>query len=85
MWQVEGQRYPVGPNSLFLTLPWQIHGGTASKSTGCELFFIILRLDPDCSSPSERFGSAESGLSDVLSESMCIMFSSWKRCSPRVR
>jgi len=46
-WQVEGQRQPVGPASVFFTLPWQWHGSTAEFEPGHHWNYAIFQVDAD--------------------------------------
>jgi AraC-like DNA-binding protein len=44
-WHVEGRVEAVPAGSVFFTLPWETHGSTRRTEPGCELFFVVLRLD----------------------------------------
>lgn len=47
-WQVEGRRKPVGPGSVFFTLPWQWHGSTADFEPGHHWNYFIIQVEGDC-------------------------------------
>ncbi len=55
-WQVEGRVEPVLPGSVFFTLPWEMHGSVREREPGCELFYVVVRLDRTWSRPSRTFG-----------------------------
>lgn len=44
-WQVENRSDPVGPGSVFFTLPWQWHGSTADFEPGHSWHYFILRVE----------------------------------------
>ncbi len=44
-WQVEGKIEPVLPGSVFFTMPWEMHGSVQQHEPGCELYYVVLRLD----------------------------------------
>ncbi|MDD5351276.1 MAG: AraC family transcriptional regulator [Chthoniobacteraceae bacterium] len=43
-WQVEGEFQPVGPASVFFTLPWQWHGSTAEFEPGHHWNYAIFQV-----------------------------------------
>lgn len=47
-WQVEGCRQPVGPASVFFTMPWQWHGSTADFEPGHHWNFAVVKVEGDC-------------------------------------
>jgi AraC family L-rhamnose operon regulatory protein RhaS len=44
-WQVEDHEEDVPPDSIFFTLPWEIHGGVSEVEPGSELYFVVIPLD----------------------------------------
>lgn len=47
-WQVEGQIQPVGPASVFFTLPWQWHGSTVDFEPGHYWNFVLINVEGEC-------------------------------------
>lgn len=45
LWQVEGRAEPVPAGSVFFTWPWETHGSVRQSEPGCELYYVVLRLD----------------------------------------
>jgi AraC-like DNA-binding protein len=54
-WQVEGHLEQVPAGSIFYTLPWEMHGSATEQEPGCELFFVVLRLEGRCDRPNGTF------------------------------
>jgi AraC family L-rhamnose operon regulatory protein RhaS len=44
-WQVDGKPEPVGPGSVFFTLPWQWHGSMAEFEPGHHWYFAVFRVE----------------------------------------
>lgn len=55
-WEVEGRALTVGADTLFYTLPWQVHGGVEEVQPSSEISYVCIELAGDCSRPRSRFG-----------------------------
>lgn len=54
-WHVEGRIEAVPPGSVFFTWPWETHGSVRQREPGCELFFVVIRLDRLYVRPNRSF------------------------------
>lgn len=54
-WMVEDVAMTVAPGSLFITLPWQRHGGVRPLQAASEIRWILVPLDRDYRHPRRTF------------------------------
>jgi AraC-like DNA-binding protein len=54
-WHVEGEAETVPPGSVFFTMPWERHGSVHQREPGCELYYVVLRLDAAYARPQPEF------------------------------
>lgn len=47
LWQVEGKNYSLRKGDVYITLPWQEHGGQEGYYNRGELFYIIIGMSGD--------------------------------------
>lgn len=72
-WMVEGEVEKVKPDSIFFTLPWQVHGSLLPKEPENLVWHVLFHLELDYSDPQKFFSfSRELGF---LPEEMGIISS----------
>jgi AraC-like DNA-binding protein len=55
-WEVEGREVTLGADTLFFTLPWQVHGGVEELQPSSEISYFCVALAKEYSRPGPRFG-----------------------------
>lgn len=43
VWQCEGKRETIHPDSIYFTMPWEVHGSAAEFEPGHEWYFAVIR------------------------------------------
>ena len=45
VWQCEGKRDTLPPDSIYFTLPWEVHGSDAEYEPGHEWYFVVIKAN----------------------------------------
>lgn len=44
-WQCDGKREALHPDSIYFTLPWEVHGSCEEYEPGHEWYFVVIKAD----------------------------------------
>ncbi len=63
-WMVEGVPEKIDPQSIYFTLPWQVHGSTSLREPSNTIWHVLFHLEEDYPSPQSHFAfTSELGFS----------------------
>lgn len=89
-WMVDGQVEPISDDSVFFTLPWQVHGSLHPQEPDNTVWHILFHLKKDYEAPQTQFGLPEClGFSaeeeKVISQTLAASHKHCFRATPAVQ